>query len=692
MRKHRNFVPGIIILVLTPFLLQSCAYYNTFYNTKKYFQEALREHKKRTGTQPTSQERQKFDKTIKQASKVLQFHPNSKYIDDSLMILGESFYYLGQYRKAERKFEELLGLFPDSEYAPRARLWLAKTHVQMKEFDRAETALRTMVETEKNGKLRDEARYWLAECFRNQEQLEKAATEYRRVVERIDDEELKYRALMQLGKLYIELEKFDLAAESFQLAVKRAKNPDREFEANLEYGRALTRAGQFDEAIRVHTEAIDRFYSQKRLGDVKLELGFILDQVGDTTRAHEWYRAVIEEHPRTEAAAGAYLKLAEFEELEKREYKRARDLYRKAKQQNARSEYAKEADRRAKHLKALIKTLDEISYLSKTIENLQKKKTDPDEADDPALADDSALKKRGGESKTKTRKPGKRAKNKKKLTLADVDSLKIELAGRKILLAENYLFTYDEPDSAISQYLGILSDHSSPEQRALSFYAIAYILKNMQTEQSMQDSIYQLLAFKYADTPQGQAAREMLGLSGEDDPGGSYDKLYTTAEQLLFDRQQPDQAVRIFDRLAGAELPEDEAPKLLYAMGWAWENQLHDYDRAYESYKKLIEKYPRSKYAKAVRKKVAAVDKERKRKEQEEALKKQEELAAAAADSLHAQQKTEPAVAQKSSSADSLAPKGLKAEQDRKNQDQKKKIKLPGKSKRGLKKQVEQLP
>ncbi len=688
MRKKRSLLSAIAACIVIPLLLQSCAYYNTYYNTQKYYKEALAEHKKRTGEQPTSQERQKFDKTIKQASKVLQFYPDSKYIDDSLMILGESFYYLGQYRKAERKFLELLSLFPDSDYATAAKLWLAKTHVQMAQYDQAETALRTLIDSSKDGRIRDEARYWLAECYRSQEKLQRAAEEYKQVVERIDDDELKFQALMQLGRLYIELEKYDVAAESFELAVRRARTPDRKFEANLEYGRALSRAGRYDDAIQVHTEAIDRFYNQKNLGDVKLELGFILDEVGDSTKAHEWYRAVIEEHPRTEAAAGAYLKLAEFEELQKREYKRARDLYLKAKQQRVRSDYAREADARAKHLKTLIKTLDEIAYLGKTIDNLQNKKNTAPDDEDPALADDSALKKRADETRKKTtRKKPKTRSRKKQLSIEDVDSLKIELAGKKILLAEDYLFTYNEPDSAINQYLGILSDYSSPEQRALAFYAIAYILKNMQTEETMQDSIYQLLALKYADTPQGRAARRELGLDDDGNSAGDFDDLYLTAERLLFDRRQPDRAVKILDQLVDRSPPEDEAPKLLYAMGWAWENQLYDYDRAYELYKKLTEKFPKSKYAKAVRKKVAAVDKERKRKEDE--LKKKQ-AAQAALDSTAADSSTRrlnTGTAGTSAPADSLTARLKKKPQE--SSDLKKKINLKTKGNGTKKKKSE---
>jgi len=69
--------------------LSSCAYYNTFYNTKKFFNEAKKERERRKGDRPSSQELQKYDKTIEKASKITKFdkpglsHGSGLGIEDS---------------------------------------------------------------------------------------------------------------------------------------------------------------------------------------------------------------------------------------------------------------------------------------------------------------------------------------------------------------------------------------------------------------------------------------------------------------------------------------------------------------------------------------------------------------------------------------------------------------------------------
>ena len=130
-----------------------CAYFNTFYYTKKYFNEGLKaiEREKnlaQSGTRASiqtvkspsfisSQRRTtagsaSFDKCIEKGAKLLESYPKSKWIDDCLYILGRSFYYKQDYTEASKKFEELCTVFPESKFIPEARLWWGKAFIEMK--------------------------------------------------------------------------------------------------------------------------------------------------------------------------------------------------------------------------------------------------------------------------------------------------------------------------------------------------------------------------------------------------------------------------------------------------------------------------------------------------------------------------------------------------------------------------------
>ena len=84
--KKYLFIAGL-------FLLSSCAYYNTFFNAKKYFREAnkLPLVKGRS----SSEANKKYNKAIKKCGIIITDYKNSKYVDDAVFMLGKIFYFKG---------------------------------------------------------------------------------------------------------------------------------------------------------------------------------------------------------------------------------------------------------------------------------------------------------------------------------------------------------------------------------------------------------------------------------------------------------------------------------------------------------------------------------------------------------------------------------------------------------------------
>jgi len=101
------------LISLISILLLSCAYFNTFYNAKTYFNAAEREYKKEGKLTPKI--RQNYNKVIEKCSKILEFYPRSKYVDDAVFLTALSYKRLGERVKAEKKFKELFEFFPESK-------------------------------------------------------------------------------------------------------------------------------------------------------------------------------------------------------------------------------------------------------------------------------------------------------------------------------------------------------------------------------------------------------------------------------------------------------------------------------------------------------------------------------------------------------------------------------------------------
>jgi cellulose synthase operon protein C len=135
------------------------AYYNTFYNARKSFREgteALRtatpsiDRTRYLAVYPVPEGRaqqQKFEGAIKKSADVLRKHPGSKWADDALMLIGQSYFYTGQYVAAEQKFREILVELPaqrggrPTPLDAEARLWMARTLVAAGRTDAANAFL-----------------------------------------------------------------------------------------------------------------------------------------------------------------------------------------------------------------------------------------------------------------------------------------------------------------------------------------------------------------------------------------------------------------------------------------------------------------------------------------------------------------------------------------------------------------------
>jgi len=128
------------------------AYYNTFHNANQAFEdgrEAIRTADRSVDRRrflpvfrtPDGQSGgSSFEKAVQKSADVLREHPQSKWVDDALLLIGKSYFYQENYVGAAQKFREVLSL--DSEREAEARFWLARTLTTSGRLAEAAEALR----------------------------------------------------------------------------------------------------------------------------------------------------------------------------------------------------------------------------------------------------------------------------------------------------------------------------------------------------------------------------------------------------------------------------------------------------------------------------------------------------------------------------------------------------------------------
>ena len=130
-----------IILIISIFFFTSCVYFNTFYNAKTSFNNAVKiidndssKNYQKNNTLSNTAKKLLYE-SISSSNIVLEKYPESKYVDDAIYYIARSYFSLGEIYKAEKYFNQLIDDYKDSEYYNEARLWLQYSYLKLNLID-----------------------------------------------------------------------------------------------------------------------------------------------------------------------------------------------------------------------------------------------------------------------------------------------------------------------------------------------------------------------------------------------------------------------------------------------------------------------------------------------------------------------------------------------------------------------------
>ncbi len=220
------------------------AYYNTFYNATKAFEEGresvtqedpeidrnrylsiFQEPRGASNAQP-------FDKAIEKSADVLREHPNSKWVDDAVLLIGKSYFYQENFVGAAQKFREGIALGTGRQ--EEARFWLARTLVVTDRYAEASDVLASALEgIEEVGPWT--ARMFLVrgELFVRQERWEEAEQALGRGVQGPLPDALAARSTFLLGQVRETLDRPTAARAAYRLAAEQTSSFELEFAAQM---------------------------------------------------------------------------------------------------------------------------------------------------------------------------------------------------------------------------------------------------------------------------------------------------------------------------------------------------------------------------------------------------------------------------------------------------------------------------
>ena len=662
------------ILVLISVLGVGCAYFNTFYNAKQYYKKAYNETRKNLTDKPTSVEKNYYQESIDRSLTLVVRYPESKYVDDALLLAGKAYYYRQEYFKAKRKFLELLTNYPNSPYVAEAQLWMARTHFALDEFEEAENLVSELVEKDVPKSILGQALYYRGKFHEKKRHFDEAADAFHKAIDYGLEDNLA-NALLALGTSLDTLGRFEDARKAFEKVPKATYLTELDFLGKFYYAQMNKKLGNTDEALTDFQTLLADEANARRIPDIKLQIADTYYRGGEADDAIDYYDEITQLHKGSVQAAEAFYRMARIYEKKFHDYEKALDNYLLVKETSGRSVFADTSEVFARDIQRL-QALQLVVDMGKKGETGEALMVESEEIDEDTLtldlvydimdttAGDTAcyklLRRIGGkifadsvfEEKNKTLDERQRdldlnvgieedvrvdwrewieegempsytdleteferlqrlLREREKPKMADNPELSTfrvgELDRNLFLLAELYMFRFESPDSAFNQYDYLVREFPDSKYTPKALYNMAYLYQTHFQNPQQVELIYQTLIDEYGDDIYGKAAAKALGHEVGYSQEDSLMQLFSLAEEELFKKQRPEEAINIYNRIWTDSMDTSYEPKVMYALGYVYENYLDSLNQAYTIYDSLLSKYPDSPFSKKIQPKVLAV-------------------------------------------------------------------------------------
>lgn len=612
------------------------AYFNTYYNARKLFNEAETEilsAPQQAGTKAERaflapfdiqpQTKAKFTSVIEKCSKLLQYHPESKLVDDALLMIGKSYYYQNEHQSAERKFKELLSSYPESDLAFETRLLLANTYYRDNNKSAAAAEARQLLEDAKAAKedaLAAKAAWTLAHIELENKNYKEAIALFELTADRGETAQERASAYRKAAMLYSEIGDYQKAALAYEHAEDASDDYIGEYRGRIGYARMLSKLGKHDESLNILEDLIKNTNYREFFGEIDLEIGNVYRDQKDYAAAEAQYRYVDTAYARTEFSANSYYQLGLLFETFYHSYDSARVAYEKGKgeapQADITPQLTKRSDLLTKYItfRNAIVANDSIKEFilhppDTTTASLTSDSLHHDTAvHDSTVQDSTGLPLVAAKDSLKQKAPS--------IPPPPLDTVQARLAFNKSELATLFYTGLDIRDSARYWYERVLLDHPTSVHAARALYTLTRIYQSDSTVAPGKiDSLYRQIVERFPESEFATEARRQLGLPPRRTEADPLRTSYSSAEAYM-KRGDVDSALSSFKRIVQRDTSSQLSAQSQYAIGWIYENLKLNADSSLAYYQRLVKRFPSSQYTALVQPKLSEVAAETQRKTQ----------------------------------------------------------------------------
>jgi TolA-binding protein len=265
---------GLIFALVALVSVASCAYYNIFWMAESDYEKAL-EVGGYDFWDPYDQPALKGDSDrlvtacIERCGKLLLLHPNSRWVDDALFLMGNCFVITGEHQNALRKYDEILHLYGSSEFAPMAGYMKAYTLIRDGSTQQGTALLKNLSEGGRSKKVKERALFLLGRTALERDDCAQAIPFFETYLTEYSDGAKVNRVRLHLAACMLEMGQAERVISVLEPLAK--KQGEESLQAGLKMGEAYRGMGQNDRAIEIFTRLTEEAVEDSIRARAKME-------------------------------------------------------------------------------------------------------------------------------------------------------------------------------------------------------------------------------------------------------------------------------------------------------------------------------------------------------------------------------------------------------------------------------------
>lgn len=348
-----------LIPITVSLLLFSCAYFNTFYNAEKYFKEADRIRLEKSGKAIPLRAIDNYGKTIQKCRVVLSEFPDSKLVNDAILLMAKAQYYRSEYDEAITNLKIIYSQ-GNSQQIAEAKYWSAVCKWRKGKTQTAINELQEIIKLTEDDNIKAQCHLSLADIAFDLDRDENFLFHLEEGAKIIKDRAEKGIVYNKLADIAFNNENYAVAEGAYKEVIKNSLTKEKIENAHIQLLKISRILGDHRSAERkIKSMLVDEKFKNIK-GELELELVQLYLAQKDTDNAMVRLESIIKDYQKTKTSSEAYYLMGQINLSGIWNPDIAKEKFSQVKKEYNRSEYGPIAESKIKAIDTYNESLNSL--------------------------------------------------------------------------------------------------------------------------------------------------------------------------------------------------------------------------------------------------------------------------------------------------------------------------------------------